>query len=278
VSTTSVPGPTTLSEPSRGFGPLRLSEAWAHRELLLFFAWRDLSVRYRQTLLGIAWAVIQPALMVIVFTAVLGRFARIPSDGLPYPVFALCGMLPWQSFATALGSGSNSLASGAALLTKVYFPRVLLPVSAVVPAIVDLVVGLLVLAPVLLFYGVKPGRSIVLLPILALLPALVALAVSLWTSALSVRYRDVRHVLPFLTQLWLFATPVVYPATLFPERWRTLAALNPMWGTVEAFRACLVGQPIPVGALSLSLASAVTLGVIGAFLFRRMERVFADEV
>jgi lipopolysaccharide transport system permease protein len=196
-------------------------------------------VRYRQTLLGVGWAVAQPLLSMALFTLVFGRFARLPSDGLPYAAFALAGLLPWQCFATALTGASNSLVSNAGLLTKVYFPRVLLPIAAVVPALADLAVGLVLLWPLLLFHGLRPTTTLALLPVLALLPAFAALSVGLWTSALSVRYRDVRHVLPFVTQLWLFASPVAYPASLLPSAWQRLAALNPMWGTVEAFRAFL---------------------------------------
>jgi lipopolysaccharide transport system permease protein len=265
-------------EPPRGLALIRLADLWAHRELLYFLAWRDLSVRYRQTLLGVGWAVAQPLLTLAVFAVVFGRLARLPSDGLPYASFALAGLLAWQCFATALASASNSLVSGAALITKVYFPRLLLPTAALLPALVDLAVGVLVLSPFLWWQGVRPGPSLAFLPAVALLPALTALAVGLWTSALSVRYRDVRHVMPLLTQLWLFATPVVYPAALVPRPWRLAAALNPMWGPVEAFRACLVGRALPLDLLLVSAASATLLMGAGTLFFRRMERVFADEI
>jgi lipopolysaccharide transport system permease protein len=264
---------------SHGWAPLSLAELWEYRELLYFLTWRDIKVRYKQTVLGAAWAVIQPFFMMVVFTIFFGRLARLPSDGFPYPVFAFSALVAWTYFATALTQSANSLVDNARLITRVYFPRLLVPLAAVLAGLVDLAIALVVLTGLLLFYRVSPTRNMLVLPFLALLAALTALAAGLWLSALNVKYRDVRYTIPFLIQFWLFATPVAYSSSLVPERWRALFGLNPMTGVVEGFRWALLGQsPAFAAALPLSvLVVAVTL-VGGLYFFRRTEKGFADVV
>jgi lipopolysaccharide transport system permease protein len=247
--------------------------------LVSFLARRDITVRYRQTLLGAAWAVAQPLLTLAVFSVVFGRLARIPADGVPYPLFALCGLLPWLCFATALGANSNSLVGNTQLLSKVYFPRLVLPLASVAPALVDMCISLLALSALLGVYGVMPSPRWLILPLLLAWPVAVALSAGLWLSALSVEYRDVRHALPFLTQIWLFVSPVIYPASLFPERVRLLLGLNPMAACIETWRWAVLGTPGPSPAmLLLSVAVLLGLSIGGAFYFRRAERAFADVI
>jgi lipopolysaccharide transport system permease protein len=264
---------------SHGWVALSLAELWEYRELLYFLTWRDIKVRYKQTVLGAAWAVIQPFFMMVVFTIFFGRLARLPSDGFPYPVFAFSALVAWTYFATALTQSANSLVDNARLITRVYFPRLLVPLAAVLAGLVDLAIALVVLTGLLLFYRVSPTRNMLALPFLALLAALTALAAGLWLSALNVKYRDVRYTIPFLIQFWLFATPVAYSSSLVPERWRALFGLNPMTGVVEGFRWALLGEsPAFAAALPLSvLVVAVTL-VGGLYFFRRTEKGFADVV
>jgi lipopolysaccharide transport system permease protein len=227
--------PTLLRiHPGQGSVASRLSEVWAYRELFSFFTWRDIQVRYRQTALGVAWAVIQPVLTMVVFSVFLGALARVPSDGVPYPVFAFCGLVPWQLFAYALGASASSLVSNERLVSKVYFPRLVLPLSAVLAGLVDFVTALAALLVLMRLYGRWPSWAIVTLPLFTLLAVGTAIAVGLGLSALSVRYRDVRHALPFLTQFWLFATPIAYPSSLLPERLRPLYGLNPMAGVIQS--------------------------------------------
>jgi lipopolysaccharide transport system permease protein len=265
--------------PSRGWVPLRLGELWAYRELLYFLAWRDVKVRYKQTVLGAAWAVLQPLLTMVVFSVVFGRLANVPSDGLPYPIFAYCALLPWQLFAHALVESGNSLVGNQNLITKVYFPRLVIPLAAVATGLVDFAIAFVVLVGLMAYYGIVPTPAVLALPGLVLLALLAALGVGLWLSALNVQYRDVRYTIPFLTQLWLFATPVAYPASLVPERWRPLVGLNPMSGVVEGFRWALLGRAEPPG-LMLAVSIVVVAGVLvsGLYYFRRMERTFADVV
>ena len=270
-------GRVLVLRPSTGWAPLRLRDLWEYRELLYFLTWRDIKVRYKQTALGAAWAVIQPFFTMVVFSVFFGRLAKLPSEGVPYPIFTYCALVPWTYFATALTQSSNSLVDQARLITKVYFPRLLVPAAAVVGGLVDLGISFLVLLAMLLYYGVVPGPAVLLLPLFALLAALTALATGLWLSALNVQYRDVRYTIPFLVQFWLFVTPVAYTATLVPERWRTLYALNPMTGVVEGFRWALLGRRDAPGAmLAASAASVLLLLIGGLFYFRRMERRFAD--
>ncbi len=272
-------GRTIVIRPATGWVPLRLRELWEYRELLYFLTWRDIKVRYKQTALGAAWAVIQPFFTMVVFSVFFGRLAKLPSEGLPYPVFTYCALVPWTYFATALTQSSNSLVDHARLITKVYFPRILVPAGAVIAGLVDLAIAFVVLVGMLLWYGVMPGPAVLLLPFLALLATLTALAVGLWLSALNVQYRDVKYTIPFLVQFWLFVTPVAYSATLVPERWRALYALNPMTGVVEGFRWALLGhRAAPGPTLVVSTASVLLLLVGGLFYFRRMEQRFADVV
>jgi lipopolysaccharide transport system permease protein len=270
-------GRVLVLRPSTGWAPLRLRDLWDYRELLYFLTWRDIKVRYKQTALGAAWAVIQPFFTMVVFSVFFGRLAKLPSEGVPYPVFTYCALVPWTYFATALTQSSNSLVDQARLITKVYFPRLLVPAAAVVGGLVDLGISFLVLLAMLLYYGIVPGPAVLLLPLFALLAALTALATGLWLSALNVQYRDVRYTIPFLVPFWLFVTPVAYTATLVPERWRPLYALNPMTGVVEGFRWALLGRRDAPGAmLIVSVASVLLLLIGGLFYFRRMERRFAD--
>ena len=257
--------------------PLRLRELWEYRELLYFLVWRDVKVRYKQTALGAAWAIIQPLFTMIVFSVFFGRLAGLPSDGLPYPVFSYTALVPWTYFATALAMSSNSLVDHARLITKVYFPRLLVPAASVLAGLLDLAIASTVLVGMILYYGIVPGPAVLLLPAFVILAAATALGVGLWLSALNVQYRDVRYTIPFLVQFWLFLTPVAYSSSLVPERWRALYGLNPMTGVVEGFRWALLGKADPPGALLfVSVASVILLLGGGLFYFRRMERRFAD--
>ena len=272
--------PNTLRiQPTRGWVALRLGEVVAYRELLFFLVWRDLKVRYRQTVLGVAWAVLQPLLTMLVFTLFFGRLARVPSDGVAYSLFAYTALVPWTFFATGLAMASNSLVASANLITKVYFPRLTIPLATVLASLVDFALAFPLLFGLMWHHGIAPTANVVWLPAFIALAFATALGVGLWLSALNVEFRDVRHVVPFLTQLWMFATPIAYPSSLLPERWRTVYALNPMVGVVEGFRWALLGtdtRPGPMIAVSALAALALLVG--GAFFFRRMERTFADVV
>jgi lipopolysaccharide transport system permease protein len=273
------PARVTVIRPSVGWAPLRLRDLWTYRELLYFFVWRDLKVRYKQTALGAAWAIIQPFFTMVVFSIFFGRLAKVPSDGLPYPVFAYAALVPWTYFATALTQSSNSLVEHSRLITKVYFPRVLVPAAAVVAGLVDLAIAFIVLLAMLFYYHITPTAAVLTLPLFVLLAAATALGTGLWLSALNVRYRDVRYTIPFLVQFWLFATPVAYPSSLLPERWHLFYGLNPMAGVVDGFRWALLGKAEPPGPLlAVSIATAAALVIGGLFYFRRMERAFADVV
>ncbi len=258
--------------------PVRLDELWEFRELLFFLVWRDVKVRYKQTALGMAWAVLQPVMTMVVFSIFFGRLAHIATDGVPYPVFAYCALLPWQLFAYALSESSNSVVTNQRLLTKVYFPKLILPLASVLVGLVDFAVSAVVLFGLMAWYGLAPGSGIWTLPLWTLLAVATAVAVSLWLAALNVRYRDVRYTLPFLTQLWLFVTPVAYPSSLVREGWRALYGLNPMVGVVDGFRWALVGGPWPGATVAASSAAVLVLLVTGLFYFRRTERTFADIV
>lgn len=257
----------------------QLRDLWTYRELLYFLAWRDLKVRYKQTALGVAWAVIQPFFTMVVFSIFFGYLGKIPSDGIPYPVFAYSALLPWSLFAHALNESSNSLVNNQGLITKVYFPRLIIPIAPLFVGLVDFGIAFVVLLGLMLFYGIMPGFALVTAPLFVLLAVVTALAVGMWLSALNVQYRDVRYTIPFLTQLWLFATPVAYPSSLLPEPWRSLYGLNPMAGAVEGFRWALLGQtqaPGPLIAVSVGAVLALLLG--GLWYFNRMEQTFADVV
>ena len=269
----------TVIEPSRGWVSIKFHELWRYRDLLFFLAWRDISVRYKQTLLGAAWAIIQPFFSMVVFSLFFGRLAGIPSDGVPYPIFSYAAMLPWTYFSTAMGNSSNSLVGSANLLTKVYFPRLVIPLASVVPALVDFAIAFLVLLGMMLFYRVAPTWNVLWLPAFLLLALVTALGVGLWLSAMNVQYRDVRYAVPFLVQFWMFASPVTYPSSIVPEQWRTLYGLNPMAGVIEGFRWALLGtETSPGPIIAASSTAALLLLVSGAFYFRRMEKTFADVV
>jgi lipopolysaccharide transport system permease protein len=269
----------TRIQPRRGRARLDLASLWAYRELLYFFVWRDVKVRYRQTVLGALWAVLQPVITMVVFTVVFGHLADVPSDGLPYPLFTLAALVPWMFFSTGVSQAANSLVNSQNLLKRVYFPRLVIPTAAVTTGLVDLAFSGLVLAALMVFYGVAVTPAVVLVVPLLLLAYVSALAVGLWLSAINVRYRDVRYVVPFLLQVWLFATPTAYPSSLLDEPWRTLSALNPMVGVVEGCRWALLGADTAPGPLVLaSTATTLLVLVTGAYYFRRVEGTLADVV
>ncbi|HYE94026.1 MAG TPA: ABC transporter permease [Terriglobales bacterium] len=271
--------PVRVIRPAGGAADLRLAELWAHRELFGFLVRRDVKLRYKQTTLGVLWAVLQPALAMVVFTLVFGRFARIPSDGVPYAVFAYAGLVPWMFFAAAIAQASQSLVAGANLVTKVYFPRAILPAAAVASCALDFAVAFGLLALLMPFYGVVPGSALVAFPLFLVLLLLVAAGTGAWLAALNVTFRDIRYVVPFLTQFWLFVTPVIYPASVLPEALRPIAGLNPMAGVVEGFRWTLLGAPRPsTGLLALSAAAGLAVFVTGVLYFRRVEDHVADTV
>ena len=271
--------PVTIIQPSTGAMALNLRDLWNYRELLYFFVWRDIKVRYKQTGLGVAWAVIQPVMTMIVFSVFFGRLAKIPSDGLPYPVFAFAALLPWQLFAYSLTEASNSILSNQNLITKVYFPRLAIPIASTLAGLVDFAIAFFVLLCIMAYYRIVPGLAILLLPFFVLFAVVTALSVGLWLSALNVKYRDVRYAIPFLTQLWMFATPVAYPSSLLKEPWRTVYGLNPMVGVVEGFRWMLLGTGQRPGPMLLVSVVAVVFFFLGGLrYFRKMETTFADIV
>jgi len=271
--------PVIVIRPSHGWVSLRLRDLWEYRELLYFLVWRDVKVRYKQTVLGAAWAILQPFLTMIVFSIFFGRLAKVPSEGIPYPVFAYTALLPWQLFAHALTESGTSLVANQQLITKVYFPRLVIPISAVLAGLVDFAIAFVVLLGMMFYYGIVPTAATLTLPLFLLLAIATALAVGLWLSALNVQYRDVRYTIPFLTQFWLFATPIAYSSSLVPESWRTLYGLNPMVGVVEGFRWALLGKAGGTGPMVIVSALAVSILLVGGLVyFRRMEKTFADVV
>lgn len=277
-STTSIRRTTTV-RPSSGWVAVRPAELWDYRELFYFLTWRDIKVRYKQTAFGAAWAVLQPFLTMVVFSLFFGRLAGIPSGDVPYPVFAFAALVPWTFFATAVGLAGNSLVEQERILAKVYFPRLIVPAAAVLACLVDFAIAFVVLLLMMLAYGIVPSAAILALPVFVALTALTALAVGLWLSALNVMYRDVRYVIPFLVQLWLFVSPVAYPSSLVPAPWDAVYGLNPMAGVIDGFRWALLGQSEPPGAmLAVSVAATAALLAGGLLYFRRMERSFADVV
>ena len=277
---TTLANSVTIIEPSRGWVPIRLRELWEFREVLYFLVWRDIKVRYRQTLLGAAWAIIQPLMTMVVFTVFFGRLAKMPSDGVPYPIFAFAALVPWTFFANGVAQGAMSLVASGHLITKVYFPRLLVPTARVLGGMLDLLLSFTVLLAMMAWYGLTPrAAALFWLPALVLLTLVTAVGISLWLSALNVRYRDIQHLVPFLVQVWLFATPIAYPSSLLAEHWRPLYALNPMVGVVEGFRWALLGSGAAPGPMLLSSAlAALVLLVTGTFFFRRIERTFADVI
>ena len=271
--------PVTHIEPSKGWVPVRLHELWAYRDLFYFFVWRDLKVRYKQTIMGVSWAIIQPFLTMVIFSLFFGNLAKVPSDDLPYPVFSYAALVPWNFFATALNQASNTLVNSANMIKKIYFPRLVMPAATVLAGLVDFALAFVVLLGIIAYYGIVPTLNVVWLPVFLLLALVTALGVSLWLSALNVQFRDVRYAIPFLVQAWLFATPIAYPSSLLDEPWRTLYGINPMVGVVEGFRWALLGtKTAPSLMTALSAVVALLLLVSGTFYFRRMEKTFADVI
>ena len=264
-------------EPAALWPRVDFAELWAFRQLLLFLVWRDLKVRYAQTVLGIGWAVLQPLLSVVVFTVVFGQFAKVPSEGAPYAVFALAAVVPWNYFSNAFSTSSNSLVANSNLISKVYFPRLVVPLAPVLAGLVEYGIGLVVLAVLMAIYQVVPSAAILAIPLLLLLAMATAAGVGCWLAALNIQFRDVKHLVPFISQIWMYASPVVYPLTLVPARYRTLYALNPMVGIIEGSRVAVLGTaPLPWGILATSAVSAFVLLATGVVYFRRTERLFAD--
>ena len=272
------PLPILVIEPSRGWVSLQLGRVWQYRELLFFLVWRDVKVRYKQTAFGVGWILLQPLLTTFVFTILFGRLLNVPTGDIPYPVFALAGLIPWQYFAGSLTRSSTSLVNSANLISKVYFPRLIIPLSGVFGGLVDLAVGMVLLLVVMLIYRITPTIAILALPLFLLLAMTTALGFGLWLSALNVQYRDVGYLVPFVIQIWLFVTPVAYSAAIIPQQYRWLLGLNPMTGVVEGFRWALLGTPPPGQLFTLSLVISLLVLVSGLYFFRRTERTFADIV
>jgi lipopolysaccharide transport system permease protein len=262
-----------------GWLALDLGELWAYRELLYFFVWRDIKVRYKQTVIGAAWAILQPVMTMLVFSLFFGKLAKIPSQGLPYPVFYYCALLPWTYFATAMQAATNVVVEQQRVITKVYFPRVILPISSVLSGLLDFMISFVVLICMMFYYRIVPTKAVMWLPAFTLLAVLTALGVGLWLSALNALYRDVRYVLPFLVQFWMFASPVAYPSSLVPAKWRALYGLNPMAGVIEGFRWALTGNGQPPGVLMAASSMAVGLLVLGGLIYyHAVESKIADVV
>jgi len=270
--------PLIVIRPSRTWVPLNLREVWSYRELLYFLTWRDVKVRYKQAALGVAWAIIQPLFTMLVFTLFFGRLAKIPSNGIPYPLFSYAAILPWTFFANALASSGNSLVGNRNLITKVYFPRLIVPAAAVAAGLVDFAISFVLFIGLFAYYRFSVPAGILMFLPLVLLMSLLALAVGMWMSAVNVRYRDVQYALPFLIQLWMFVSPVIYPSSLMPQRWRWLLDLNPMTGVIEGFRSALLGQAFQWSAIAYSAGFTIVVLLYASFSFRRMERYFADIV
>ncbi len=271
---------TVIIKPSKGWVGLNLKDLWVYRELVYFLTWRDIKVRYKQSVLGILWAILKPFMTMVVFTIFFGNLAKIPSDGVPYPIFSYTAILPWELFASALVVASRSMVGSGNMISKIYFPRMIVPLSSVMSSVVDFFIGFVILIGMMLFYHITPTINILWLPLLILLTLVSALGVGFWTSALMVRYRDVGYLMPFVTELWKFLTPVVYPASMIPEKWRLLYALNPMTGVVEGFRYALLGttQSVSLPMVLISAGIAVLILITGLFYFRRMEKQFADMI
>ena len=269
---------TIVLKPPSGWTSLNLGDLWRYRELVYFMTWRDLKVRYKQTVLGASWAILRPFMTMVVFSIFFGNLAKVPSDGLPYPIFSYTALLPWELFVTALTVASRSLVVNSNMITKVYFPRIILPISSILAGLVDFFIALLVLIGMMIYYGVHPGQEIWTLPLFLIMALITAIGVGLWLSALNVQYRDIGYITPFLTQFWLFITPIAYPASLVPGRWRLLFALNPMTGVVDGFRWALLGNQQSAPNSMWIVSSLIAVGILssGLFYFRRMERTFAD--
>lgn len=271
--------PVILVRPSKGWASLNLGELWRYRELVYFFIWRDIKVRYKQTLLGAAWAIIQPFFVMVIFNIFFGKLAKIPSDGIPYPIFSYVALLPWQLFENGVRKAGNSLVSGRNLLTKVYFPRLAIPIASVIAGLVDFALALTILLGMMWFYDYSPTKWILFTPLLLILALVTALGTGLWLSALNVTYRDIGYIIPFILRVWFFLTPITYSASIVPEEYQTIYALNPMTGVIQGFRWAMLGVGEPPSVLILaSTVAAVSIMISGLFYFRRMERTFADVV
>jgi lipopolysaccharide transport system permease protein len=268
-----------ILKPTQGWGSLNLREIWLYRELIYFLTWRDLKVRYKQTALGAGWAILQPVLSMVVFSIFFGGLLNVPSEGVPYPIFSYAALLPWGVFAKALNDTGRSLVSNRAMLTKIYFPRMVIPLASVFSSLADFLIAFIVMLGLMLYYQISPTSNVWTLPLFLLLAVITALGVGLWLSAMNVLYRDIGYMIPYITQLWFYLTPIVYPASKVPEQWQFIYALNPMVGVVEGFRWALLDTadaPNPLVAVSAFIA--IVIFVTGMFYFRRMERTFADMV
>jgi len=267
----------SVISPSRGWLSLNLKEVWEYRELLGILAWRDITVRYKQSIVGIGWAIIQPLMTMIIFTIIFGKFAKLPSDGLPYPIFAYCALLPWTYFARSLGDSSDSLVGSSHLITKVYFPRLILPISKVFSGLIDFAIAFAILVGMMAWYRIAPTKGVLALPLFIGIAMLAALGVGTWFTALNVRYRDVKFVIPFLVQIWMYASPVAYSTSLIPEKWQWIYGLNPMVGVIEGFRWAMLGKAAPSITLLL-IPSLIIFAILisGLYYFKKMEKTFAD--
>ena len=270
--------PVVVIEPGGSWVALDLRGLWAYRELLYFLTWRDVKVRYKQTLLGATWAIIQPLFTMIIFTLLFGRLAGIKTDDIPYPIFAYAGLLPWTFFSNAVTNSGNSLVGSSTLITKIYFPRMIIPSAAVAAGLVDFALAFLILVPLMFYYHVSFTAELLLLPVMVILITFLALAIGMWMSALNVKYRDIRYALPFVIQLWMFVSPIIYPTSMLGGKLRIVLTLNPLTGIIENFRASLLGRPLNLSSLAISAAMTLVLFLYSAYSFRRMEKTFADLV
>jgi len=270
--------PTVVIRPPRGWVPINLKDLWVYRELLYFLTWREIKVRYKQTILGFAWAILQPFFMMVVFTLFFGTLAKIPSEGIPYPLFNYAALLPWTLFAEGISRSSNSLVQDRNLVQKIYFPRLVMPLSGILSPVVDFAIAFTILIGMMFYFGYPPTIKVLLLPVFIILALMTSLGVGLWLSAINVKYRDIRYIIPFLVQLWLFASPVVYSSSLLPEQYRIIYGLNPMAGVIEGFRWTLLGTEPPGSLIAISVIIVVVLLISGAFYFRHNEKIFADVI
>ncbi len=272
--------PITILRPARGWSMINFRDLWLYRELIFFMTWRDLKVRYKQTLLGVGWAIIKPFMTMVVFSIFFGTLAKVPSDNVPYPIFSFAGLLPWELFSTALAIASRSMVQNSHMITKIYFPRIILPLSSILAGVVDFLIAFVILIGMMVFYKFTPTPAVWTLPLFLLLTLITALGVGLWLAALNVLYRDINYITPFLTQFWLFITPIAYPASMLPEKWQLIYALNPMTGVVEGFRWAMLGTAQGAPGINLLISSVISLILLisGLLFFRRTERLFADMV
>lgn len=270
--------PLVVIEPQKSWVPLNLRDLWQYRDLLYILTMRDVRVRYKQTALGAMWAIIQPLFTMLIFSLFFGRLAGMPSDGVPYPVFAFAGLLPWTFFANAVNSSGNSLVGNSNLITKVYFPRLIIPIASVGGGLIDFAIAFAMLVVIMIYFGIGFTVNILMLPVLVVLTALLAIGVGMWMSAMNVRYRDIRHALPFLIQLWFFASPIIYPASIVSEKYRWILMLNPMAGIIEGYRSAIFGRAFDWAALALAAAITFAVLIYAAYTFKRLEREFADIV